>query len=101
MSATNGTSEPEDRAGLYVLGALHAEEMRAVRVDADRDPAVAAAIVAWEKRLSTLAVLAPVAEVPAAVWPELVARAGPAILARSGHRRNLQAAAAPADQAAE
>ena len=31
-------SDTEDRAGLYVLGALNAEEMRAVRADAERDP---------------------------------------------------------------
>jgi anti-sigma-K factor RskA len=64
----------EDRAGLYVLGALNAEEMRAVRADADREPALAAEIVAWEKRLTPLIVLIPPVAPPDSVWVQLEAR---------------------------
>jgi anti-sigma-K factor RskA len=64
----------EDRAGLYVLGALNAEEMRAVRADADRDPALAAEIVAWERRLWPLVALVPPATPPETLWPQLEAR---------------------------
>ena len=74
MSGVNGISEPDDRAGLYVLGALNAEEMRAVKIEAERDPAMAAAVVAWERRLAPLAALVPRAEVPGSVWTELEAR---------------------------
>jgi anti-sigma-K factor RskA len=64
----------EDRAGLYVLGALNAEEMRAVRTDADREPALAADIVAWERRLTPLVVLLPPVTPPESVWEQLEAR---------------------------
>ena len=69
----SGTLE-EDRAGLYVLGALNAEEMRAVRVDAERDPALAAEIVAWERRLFPLVALIPAVALPQTIWPQLEAR---------------------------
>jgi anti-sigma-K factor RskA len=67
-------SDNEDRAGLYVLGALNAEEMRSVRADADRDPAVAAAIIEWERRLTPLAALVPLVAVPETLWQELETR---------------------------
>jgi anti-sigma-K factor RskA len=67
-------SDTEDRAGLYVLGALNAEEMRAVRADAERDPEIAAEIVAWERRLTPLVALVPPAAVPATLWQQLEAR---------------------------
>jgi anti-sigma-K factor RskA len=65
---------PEDQAGLYVLGALSAEEMRAVRGAAGRDPALAAEIAAWERRLAPLARLVPEAAPPPTLWPQLEAR---------------------------
>ena len=67
-------ADTEDLAGLYVLGALNAEEMRAVRTEAERSSAMAAEIVAWERRLTPLVVLLPEAVVPATLWPELSAR---------------------------
>ncbi len=67
-------SETEDLAGLYVLGALNAEEMRAVRGEAERDPALRAEIVAWERRLTPLVALVPAVELPATLWPQLEAR---------------------------
>jgi anti-sigma-K factor RskA len=48
--------------------------MRAVRVEAEREPAMAAAIVAWERRLTPLVALVPAASVPETVWTELEAR---------------------------
>ncbi len=67
-------SETDDRAGLYVLGALDAEEMGAVRADAERNAGLRAEIVAWERRLSPLVALVPAAELPATLWPQLEAR---------------------------
>ena len=37
----SGSSPQDDRAGLYVLGALNAEEMRIVRLAAGRDDVLA------------------------------------------------------------
>ena len=71
MSGQAGTADAEDRAGLFVLGALNAEEMRSVRNDAERDPALAAEIVAWERRLTPLVALVPAAPVPETLWPAL------------------------------
>jgi anti-sigma-K factor RskA len=65
---------PEDQAGLYVLGALNAEEMRAIRIAAGRDPALGAEIAAWERRLAPLALLVPEQKPPASVWTQLEAR---------------------------
>jgi anti-sigma-K factor RskA len=67
-------TDTEDLAGLYVLGALNAEEMRAVRDEAERSAAMAAQIVAWERRLTPLVALVPEAAVPATLWPQLSAR---------------------------
>jgi anti-sigma-K factor RskA len=74
MSGASSTPETEDRAGLYVLGALNPEEMRAVRADAERDPALAADIVAWEQRLTPLVHLLPLMPVPDTLWQELETR---------------------------
>jgi anti-sigma-K factor RskA len=64
----------EDRAGLYALGALNAEEMRAVQIAAQRDPELAAEIAVWEKRLAPLvAFIEPVAP-PPSLWIQLEAR---------------------------
>ncbi len=65
---------PEDQAGLFVLGALNAEEMRAVRVEAGRNADLAAEIADWERRLAPLARL--VAEVipPFTLWTQLETR---------------------------
>ena len=70
MSGTDN----EDRAGLFVLGALNAEEMRAVRAEAERDPVLSAEIAAWERRLTPLVALVPAAELPASIWPQLETR---------------------------
>jgi anti-sigma-K factor RskA len=74
MSGFSATSDAEDRAGLYVLGALNAEEMRNVRSDAEREPTLAAEIIAWEKRLFPLVALVPAVPVPDTLWPALELR---------------------------
>lgn len=66
--------EDGDQAGLYVLGAMNAEEMRAFKREAEREPSVARAIEQWEVRLAPLALLAPPAEPPEALWTQLSAR---------------------------
>ena len=66
-------SLPEDQAGPYVLGALSDEEMRAVRMAAERDPALAAEIAAWERRLAPLARMVPEVAPPASLWTQVEA----------------------------
>lgn len=70
----SGTAPPEDQAGLYVLGALNAEEMRAVRIAAGRDDALAAEISEWERRLTPLTLLVDPVDPPATLWSQLEAR---------------------------
>jgi anti-sigma-K factor RskA len=74
MSGVMSGAEDEDRAGLFVLGALNAEEMRAVRAEADRDPALAHEIVEWERRLTPLAGLVPLVAPPETLWAQLETR---------------------------
>ena len=64
----------DDRAGLYVLGALNAEEMRAVQLAAARDPELAAEIAVWERRLAPLTALVEPQEPPPSLWIQLEAR---------------------------
>ena len=69
----SGSSE-DDRAGLYVLGALNAEEMRAVQLAAGREPDLAAEIAVWERRLAPLVELVEPLEPPPSLWIQLEAR---------------------------
>lgn len=73
MSGSAGKAD-EERAALYVLGALNAEEMRAVRVDAERDIELQADIAEWERRLAPLAELLDPVPPPATLWLSLEAR---------------------------
>jgi anti-sigma-K factor RskA len=71
----SGTAPPpDDRAGLYVLGALNAEEMRAVRLAAGRDEVLAAEILDWERRLAPLTQLVDPIAPPPALWTGLESR---------------------------
>ena len=69
-----GGAFDDDRAGLYVLGALNAEEMRAVQLAAARDPELAAEIAVWERRLAPLTALVEPQEPPPSLWIQLEAR---------------------------
>lgn len=64
-------------AGEYVLGALDAAEMRAVRQRAAEDPVLAAAIAAWERRLTPLADAVSPHPPPAALWARIEAAVAP------------------------
>jgi anti-sigma-K factor RskA len=82
----SGSNPADDRAGLYVLGALDAEEMREVRIAAGRDDILKADIAAWERRLTPLTALVEPIAPPATLWAQVEAR-----IARGG------AAGAPAE----
>jgi anti-sigma-K factor RskA len=58
-------------AGEYVLGALDMAEMRAVRRRAMVDPALAAAIAGWERRMAPMAAAVPPAAPPPALWARI------------------------------
>lgn len=58
-------------AGEYVLGALDATEMSAVRRQAMRDPTLAAAIAGWEGRLAPMAGAVPEVTPPDALWSRI------------------------------
>ncbi|HET9018696.1 MAG TPA: anti-sigma factor [Acetobacteraceae bacterium] len=76
MSGTPHPDIPEELqvlAGEYVLGALDAAEMRAVRRRAAVDPLLAAAITGWERRLSPLAEVVAPKTPPAALWSRIEA----------------------------
>jgi anti-sigma-K factor RskA len=60
-------------AGEYVLGALEIAEMRTVRLRAAADPALAAAIAGWERRLAPLADAVVPRAPPAALWSRIEA----------------------------
>ncbi|HVO45364.1 MAG TPA: anti-sigma factor [Steroidobacteraceae bacterium] len=73
-----GTEPPDDDvlAGELVLGVLSAEARGAAQVRRDRDPAFAARVGAWERRLAPwLSALAPV-RVPEYVWERLCRELG-------------------------
>jgi len=72
-------------AGEYVLGALDAAEMRAVRERAAGDPRLAAAIAAWEQRLAPLAAAVAPEPPPAALWSRIAAATAPVEAAEPLH----------------
>lgn len=71
--------DPDDTlAAEYVLGALDAEEMRAVAARRDVDPALARDIAEWERRLLPLAATVEPVALPPDLWRRLEASLGPA-----------------------
>lgn len=78
MSGTGqAPAGPDDIEGLaaeYVLGVLDPAEVRAVRLRARSEPALAEAVVAWEARLAPLAAAVPPAPPPGALWSRIEAR---------------------------
>lgn len=74
VSGETPRSAEEGKAALFALGALNAEEMRALRQAAERDVGLAADVAFWEGRLLPLSALAPPAAVPETIWPHLEGR---------------------------
>ena len=73
MSGTE-SDDPGPQATLaaeYVLGTLPLDEAEAARRRMDTDPAFAAEIGVWERRLAPLYALFPVIAPPAAVWSRI------------------------------
>ncbi|RAI31446.1 hypothetical protein CH338_25790, partial [Rhodoplanes elegans] len=67
----------DDRAGLaaeYVLGTLDADERDEAAALIARDPAFAALVAAWERRLGELDTMVDPVTPPAAIWMALRAR---------------------------
>ncbi len=93
-------NEREALAGEYVLGTLDAAERRAAEARIAADPAFAAAVAAWQKRLQPLTDAAPPVAPPPHLWSRIEAAIGqgaPAVgdnvvaLRRSVHRWRLVA----------
>jgi len=63
--------ERELRAGEYVLGTLDAADAAAVAAEARRDPALAAAIDAWQVRLAPLVALVEPVAPPPDLWARI------------------------------
>ena len=63
-------------AGELVLGVLDATAYRAAQARAEREPAFAARVAAWERRLGGLLAEIPAEPVPAHVWPRVRTRLG-------------------------
>ncbi len=63
--------EREALAGEYVLGTLDAAERRAAEARVNADPAFAAAVAAWQKRLQPLTDADTSAEPPPYLWPRI------------------------------
>ncbi len=94
--------EPDLQAAEYVLGALPPHQARALEALALNDPAVAASIAAWERRLAPLADLAVPTPPPLLLWrrlalatgidsviqPPVPSRAGPSGAGRRGAWRS-------------
>jgi anti-sigma-K factor RskA len=85
------TVDPQDRADLYVLGALEADEAAAVARDMATDPALAAAVAAARARFAPIDDTADPVEPSPALWPRIEA----AIDADGGARRTRPAAPRP------
>jgi anti-sigma-K factor RskA len=72
----SGSDDERDLAAAeYVLGTLDAASARALAQAAETDPALAAAIASWERRLAPLARLLPRVDPPADLWPRIAAAA--------------------------
>ncbi|MBV7417030.1 anti-sigma factor [Comamonas sp. CMM03] len=68
----------QTQAGEYVLGTLEAAERRAIEARLPHEPALRAAIEAWEQRLLPLTTLANPVEPGAGLWPRIAASIAPA-----------------------
>jgi anti-sigma-K factor RskA len=66
--------DPRDDAAEYVLGTLDAAERAAFEARMARDPALAADMAAWERRLAALNETTPAAEPPAHIYERILSR---------------------------
>lgn len=73
MSGAGTGEEREALAGEYVLGTLDARAAAAVERAMATDPALRAAVAAWEARLAPLAALAPPEAPPPGLWERIEA----------------------------
>lgn len=73
MSGAGTGEEREALAGEYVLGTLDARAAAAVERAMAADPALRAAVAAWEARLAPLAALAPPEAPPPGLWERIEA----------------------------
>ena len=83
-------TDPDDRdalAGEYVLGTLDAATTARVGAMMRDDPALRAAVVAWEARLAPLAALTPPEAPPPELWDRIAAGLPGAAPAQSGRTR--------------
>ncbi|WP_027864107.1 anti-sigma factor [Massilia alkalitolerans] len=70
MSAAN-KDDPQDLAGQYVIGTLPAAARRELEAALPHDPALRAALAAWEARLLPLTELVDPVEPSAQLWPRI------------------------------
>ncbi|EHK67549.1 anti-sigma factor [Achromobacter arsenitoxydans] len=87
MSGDNNPAQPMDggsdddlqaQAGEYVLGTLDAAQRRAIEARLPHEPALRAAIDAWERRLLPLTTLAEPIEPAPGLWTRIAASIAPA-----------------------
>jgi anti-sigma-K factor RskA len=90
MSDPPPGAPPGDRdllAASYALGVLDRAEAEAVVAEAARDPALRAAIDAWDARLAPLAAIVPPAAPPPELWSRIAASAGLGAMGPAGVSR--------------
>lgn len=83
MSA-NDNKDPQDLAGQYVIGTLPGGARRELEAALPHDPALRAAVAAWEARLLPLTELVDPVEPSAQLWPRIAGS-----LARQGGRAQV------------
>jgi anti-sigma-K factor RskA len=79
--------DPDGAAGEYVLGTLTPSERAAFARALEQDPALRAAVMAWERRLAPLAATAPAVAPGAQVWEAIEARIATPPLAEAADLR--------------
>jgi anti-sigma-K factor RskA len=73
----NDDLAPSELAGAYVLGTLEGTARAAAEARVAHDPAFAAEVAEWQRRLAPLAELAPPVDPPAELWARIAAATAP------------------------